>query len=76
MMIILFYVTNKVSVCFVSGSWGEICEMLNRCGKRFEDATRKAECLADNVWHHREPLFFLVFFFFFLVLSCIYIFAL
>ncbi|KAK9207125.1 hypothetical protein WN943_017410 [Citrus x changshan-huyou] len=34
------------------GSWGEICEMLNRCGKRFEDATRKAESLADNVWHH------------------------
>ncbi|KAF8008215.1 hypothetical protein BT93_K2018 [Corymbia citriodora subsp. variegata] len=25
---------------------------LNRCGKRFEDATRKAEALADNVWHH------------------------
>ncbi|KAL3714465.1 hypothetical protein ACJRO7_006392 [Eucalyptus globulus] len=29
-----------------------ICGALNRCGKRFEDATRKAETLADNVWHH------------------------
>ncbi|XP_048137929.1 GEM-like protein 2 isoform X1 [Rhodamnia argentea] len=30
----------------------KICDALNRCGKRFEDATRKAESLADNVWHH------------------------
>ncbi|KAL3714492.1 hypothetical protein ACJRO7_006416 [Eucalyptus globulus] len=29
-----------------------ICGALNRCGKRFKDATRKAETLADNVWHH------------------------
>ncbi|KAF3435913.1 hypothetical protein FNV43_RR23005 [Rhamnella rubrinervis] len=26
--------------------------MFNRCGKRVEDATRKAEVIADNVWHH------------------------
>ncbi|KAK3404220.1 hypothetical protein EUGRSUZ_K00540 [Eucalyptus grandis] len=26
-----------------------ICGALNRCGKRFEDATRKAEMLADNM---------------------------
>ncbi|KAJ4727969.1 GLABRA2 expression modulator [Melia azedarach] len=31
---------------------GGICEMLNRCGKRVEDATRKAEAFADHVWHH------------------------
>ncbi|KAJ0053822.1 hypothetical protein Pint_00719 [Pistacia integerrima] len=31
-----------------------ICEMLNRCGKRVEDATRKAEAIADNVWNHRK----------------------
>ncbi|XP_056163019.1 GEM-like protein 2 [Syzygium oleosum] len=30
----------------------KICDALNRCGKRFEDASRKAEVLADNVWHH------------------------
>ncbi|XP_031250965.1 GEM-like protein 2 isoform X2 [Pistacia vera] len=29
-----------------------ICEMLNRCAKRVEDATRKAEAIADNVWNH------------------------
>ncbi|KAI6672570.1 hypothetical protein NL676_000476 [Syzygium grande] len=30
----------------------KICDELSRCGKRFEDASRKAEVLADNVWHH------------------------
>ncbi|KAF2324968.1 hypothetical protein P3X46_003383 [Hevea brasiliensis] len=29
-----------------------ICDVLNRCGKRVEDVTRKAEVYADNVWHH------------------------
>ncbi|XP_056163024.1 uncharacterized protein LOC130136750 [Syzygium oleosum] len=28
----------------------KICDVLDRCGKRFEDAMRKAEALADNVW--------------------------
>ncbi|GAV79240.1 GRAM domain-containing protein [Cephalotus follicularis] len=27
-------------------------DVLNRCGRRVEDVTRKAEFLADNVWHH------------------------
>ncbi|XP_007051348.2 PREDICTED: GEM-like protein 2 [Theobroma cacao] len=31
---------------------GRICDALNRCGKKVEDATRKAEALADNVWNH------------------------
>ncbi|KAJ9171627.1 hypothetical protein P3X46_014965 [Hevea brasiliensis] len=40
-----------------SGPYGRrpmsrICDMLNRCGKRVEDVTRKAEVYADNVWHH------------------------
>ncbi|PON75081.1 GRAM domain containing protein [Parasponia andersonii] len=29
-----------------------VCGALNRCGKRFEEATRKAEVLADNLWNH------------------------
>ncbi|XP_065859947.1 GEM-like protein 1 [Euphorbia lathyris] len=29
-----------------------ICDVLNRCGKRVDDVTRKAEVFADNVWHH------------------------
>ncbi|KAI6672558.1 hypothetical protein NL676_000464 [Syzygium grande] len=28
----------------------KICDAMDRCGKRFEDATRKAEVLMDNVW--------------------------
>lgn len=31
---------------------GVLCDALNRCGKRMEDATRKAETLADSFWHH------------------------
>ncbi|KAI6672568.1 hypothetical protein NL676_000474 [Syzygium grande] len=30
----------------------KICDALSRCGKRFEEASQKAEVLADNVWHH------------------------
>ncbi|KAI6681213.1 hypothetical protein NL676_035094 [Syzygium grande] len=30
----------------------KVCDKLNRCGKRVDDATRKAEALVDNVWHH------------------------
>lgn len=45
---------NKLSVGFLSGPIGTICEMLNRCGKRVEDAAREAEALADNVWNHRK----------------------
>ncbi|KAL3714497.1 hypothetical protein ACJRO7_006421 [Eucalyptus globulus] len=37
---------------FTSSPMDRICGVLNRCGKRFEDATRKAEMLTDNVWHH------------------------
>ncbi|KAJ7008015.1 hypothetical protein NC653_006898 [Populus alba x Populus x berolinensis] len=43
-------------------STGKIRDALNRCGKRVELATRKAEVYADNIWHHREfsfPLFML-----------------
>lgn len=29
-----------------------ICDVLNRCGKRVDDVTRKAEVFADNVWNH------------------------
>ncbi|KDP28375.1 hypothetical protein JCGZ_14146 [Jatropha curcas] len=29
-----------------------ICDVLNRCGKRVDDVTRKVEIYADNVWHH------------------------
>lgn len=32
----------------------KLCDVLNRCGKRFEEATRKAETMADSVWHHRK----------------------
>ncbi|KAI6672559.1 hypothetical protein NL676_000465 [Syzygium grande] len=32
----------------------KICDVLDRCGKRFEDAMRKAAALADNVWPHCE----------------------
>lgn len=35
-----------------SGPSGTVCDMLNRCGKKVEDATRRAETIADNVWHH------------------------
>ncbi|CAK7348583.1 unnamed protein product [Dovyalis caffra] len=31
---------------------GKIYDALNRCGKRVEVATRKAEVYADNIWHH------------------------
>ncbi|XP_056162973.1 GLABRA2 expression modulator-like [Syzygium oleosum] len=34
------------------GPMNKICDTLNRCGKKFKDASRKAEALADNVWHH------------------------
>ncbi|XP_038682315.1 GEM-like protein 1 isoform X1 [Tripterygium wilfordii] len=30
----------------------KICDSLNRCGKRFEDVTRKAESYAGSIWHH------------------------
>ncbi|KAI9400040.1 hypothetical protein POPTR_002G184100v4 [Populus trichocarpa] len=33
-------------------SMGKIRDALNRCGKRVELATRKAEVYADNIWHH------------------------
>lgn len=33
-------------------SMGKICDALNRCGKRVEVATRKAEVYVDNIWHH------------------------
>uniref|UniRef100_A0A2P2JDN6 GRAM domain-containing protein n=1 Tax=Rhizophora mucronata TaxID=61149 RepID=A0A2P2JDN6_RHIMU len=33
-------------------SMDKICDTLNKCGKRVEDATRKAEVYADGVWHH------------------------
>ncbi|KAG6784948.1 hypothetical protein POTOM_010662 [Populus tomentosa] len=33
-------------------SMGKIRDALNRCGKRVELATRKAEVYADNFWHH------------------------
>ncbi|KAG6786962.1 hypothetical protein POTOM_008583 [Populus tomentosa] len=33
-------------------STGKIRDALNRCGKRVELATRKAEVYADNIWHH------------------------
>ncbi|KAL3714482.1 hypothetical protein ACJRO7_006406 [Eucalyptus globulus] len=36
------------------GPMNKICDELNRCGKRFEDAMRKTEMLAENVRHHRE----------------------
>ncbi|KAJ6873158.1 hypothetical protein NC651_032124 [Populus alba x Populus x berolinensis] len=40
-----------------NGSMGKICDALNRCGKRVEVATRKAEVYADNIWHHCEFFF-------------------
>ncbi|KAK4799209.1 hypothetical protein SAY86_024574 [Trapa natans] len=30
----------------------KVCDVLNQCGKRFEEASRKAENMADGVWHH------------------------
>ncbi|OWM75487.1 GEM-like protein 1 [Punica granatum] len=30
----------------------KLCDVLNRCGKRFEEATRRTEYMADSVWHH------------------------
>uniref|UniRef100_A0A2P2JDN2 GEM-like protein 1 n=1 Tax=Rhizophora mucronata TaxID=61149 RepID=A0A2P2JDN2_RHIMU len=41
-------------------SMDKICDTLNKCGKRVEDATRKAEVYADGVWHHRK-FFFLIY---------------
>lgn len=32
----------------------KVCDKLNRCGKRVDDATKQAEALVDNVWNHRE----------------------
>ncbi|KAK2649888.1 hypothetical protein Ddye_017377 [Dipteronia dyeriana] len=29
-----------------------VCEMLNRCGKKVDDVSRRAETIADNVWNH------------------------
>ncbi|KAK9280980.1 hypothetical protein L1049_003871 [Liquidambar formosana] len=42
----------SVSFLVGPGPMDMILNILNRCGKRVEDATRKAEVLADNVWHH------------------------
>ncbi|KAL3745608.1 hypothetical protein ACJRO7_014690 [Eucalyptus globulus] len=36
-------------------SWNpinKVCDKLNRCGKRVDDATKQAEALVDNVWNH------------------------
>lgn len=46
-----------VHVSPVSGSSDQrtketICKVLDRCGKKLEDSTRKAGDLASNVWHH------------------------
>lgn len=38
----------------IAGPMDKIYDMLNRCGKRLDVATRKAESLADSVWSHRE----------------------
>ncbi|KAJ4847730.1 hypothetical protein Tsubulata_006904 [Turnera subulata] len=33
---------------------GSLFDALNRCGKKFEHATRKAEVYADNIWRHMK----------------------
>ncbi|KAF8013320.1 hypothetical protein BT93_I1230 [Corymbia citriodora subsp. variegata] len=30
----------------------KVCNKLNRCGKRVDDASKKAETFVDNVWNH------------------------
>ncbi|KAK3437257.1 hypothetical protein EUGRSUZ_C01931 [Eucalyptus grandis] len=30
----------------------KVCDTLNRCGKRVDEAKREAEVLVDNAWHH------------------------
>ncbi|KAK8946381.1 GEM-like protein 2 [Platanthera zijinensis] len=30
-----------------------ICKVMDRCGKKLEDSTKKAGDLVSNVWHHR-----------------------
>lgn len=47
-------VTKKVKM--VPGPMVKMFGMFNRCGKSFEDATKKAEVIADNFWHHRALL--------------------
>lgn len=37
-----------------AGPIDRMFDALSRCGKRVEYATRKAEAIADDVWHHRE----------------------
>ncbi|KAJ8898752.1 hypothetical protein K2173_005001 [Erythroxylum novogranatense] len=35
-----------------NGQKNKICDAFNHCGRRFEDASRKAEVYVDNIWHH------------------------
>ncbi|XWS31932.1 hypothetical protein CRYUN_Cryun23aG0118100 [Craigia yunnanensis] len=44
---------------------GRICDALNRCGKKVEDARRKAEALAENVWNNLSLYMYVI-----LVLTC------
>ncbi|KAI6672579.1 hypothetical protein NL676_000485 [Syzygium grande] len=39
-----------------TSSMNKIRHTLNWCGKRFEDASRQAEALPDNFWHHQPVL--------------------
>lgn len=40
-----------------AGPMEKILDSLSRCGKRVETVTRKAEVMADNMWHHREYIY-------------------
>ncbi|KAI4378224.1 hypothetical protein MLD38_015733 [Melastoma candidum] len=35
-----------------NGSKDRICDVINKCGKKFDEAAKKAEVIADNVWNH------------------------
>lgn len=39
-----------------AGPMDNMLESLSQCGKRVEVATKRAEAIADSVWHHRKFL--------------------
>ena len=54
-LLLLLLLVNKLYMVRVgAGSIDRMFDTLSRCGKRVEYATRKAEAIADDVWHHRE----------------------
>lgn len=53
-LLLLLLVNKLYMVCDSAGPIDRMFDTLSRCGKRVEYATRKADAIAGDVWHHRE----------------------